>query len=75
MPSGHCVVESVDINNDIILYCSNLVKQYSKLKNMKKVKITYTQIKNVSKTKVVGMVTITNEKYVTIQWFFMIIFF
>jgi predicted ribosome quality control (RQC) complex YloA/Tae2 family protein len=57
---------SGEINKDIIIFAANLVKSYSKLKNMKNVKVTYTHVKNVTKTKIVGMVNITNQKYITI---------
>ena len=65
-PSGHCIINTIEINKDIIIFAANLVKSYSKLKNMKNVKVTYTQVKNVTKTKIVGMVNITNQKYITI---------
>lgn len=55
-PSGHCVIFSDDIDIQMILIASNLVKQYSKLKADKKVKVAYTQIKNVKKTKILGRV-------------------
>jgi predicted ribosome quality control (RQC) complex YloA/Tae2 family protein len=55
-PSGHCVIYCDDIDNQMIAFASNLVKQYSKLKADKKVKVIYTQIKNVKKTKTLGRV-------------------
>jgi len=55
-PSGHCVIYSDDITNQMISIAANLVKQYSKLKTNKKVKVVYTQIKNVKKTKTIGQV-------------------
>lgn len=55
-PSGHCVIFSEDITNQMITTAANLVKQFSKLKNQNKVKIVYTQIKNVEKTKTLGQV-------------------
>ncbi len=60
-PSGHCVIESEEVTNEQIAYASSLVKEYSKQKNMKGVKIIYTQIKNVKKTKVLGQVIILGE--------------
>ncbi len=59
--SGHCVVHTETINNSIAQFAGNLVKQYSKLKNEKKVKIIYTQIKNVEKTKTMGQVKIISQ--------------
>ncbi len=58
-PSGHCVIYSSEITNQMVAIAANLVKQYSKLKADKKVKIVYTQIKNVTKTKTLGQVLIT----------------
>ena len=55
-PSGHCIVESIDITNELIIQAGNFVKEHSKLKNNKKVKIIYTQIKNIKKTKNPGQV-------------------
>lgn len=59
--SGHCIIESDIIDNEMIIFASNLVKEYSKLKNNKKVKIIYTQVKNLQKTKIVGQVIV--KKY------------
>lgn len=60
-PSGHCVVSSSIIDTPMIIFASSLVKEYSKLKNTKKVKIIYTQIKNIKKTKTEGEVIILNQ--------------
>lgn len=45
--SGHCIVESEKINNNIMTIAGNYIKKYSKLKNHNKVNICYTQIKNI----------------------------
>ena len=55
-PSGHCVIYNAEITGEMITFAADLVKQYSKLKDTKKVKIVYTQIKNVKKTKTIGQV-------------------
>lgn len=55
-PSGHCIVECIDINKELILAAGQFIKENSKLKNNKKVKIIYTQIKNIKKTKNPGEV-------------------
>lgn len=58
-PSGHCIVESKYITDDMIKFASNLVKDNSKLKDKNnKVKIIYTMIKNIKKTKTIGMVNV-----------------
>jgi len=59
--SGHCIVDSDIIDKEMIIYASNLVKEHSKLKNNKKVKVIYTQVKNLQKTKTIGQVIV--KKY------------
>jgi predicted ribosome quality control (RQC) complex YloA/Tae2 family protein len=60
-PSGHCIIDSDIVDKEMIIFASNLVKEHSKLKNNKKVKIVYTQVKNLQKTKTVGQVIV--KKY------------
>ena len=55
-PSGHCIVCCENLDEEIILFASNLVKSGSKLKKQPKVKIIYTQIKNIKKMKTIGEV-------------------
>jgi predicted ribosome quality control (RQC) complex YloA/Tae2 family protein len=55
-PSGHCIVHSEQMDKTIAIVAGNLVKSYSKLKDVKKVKVIYTQLKNVTKTKTIGEV-------------------
>ncbi len=64
-PSGHCIVHTELINKTIAQFAANLVKQYSKLKDQKKVKIIYTQIKFVKKNKTIGEVRILNKPTIT----------
>ena len=59
-PSGHCIVESKNLNEEMIIFACNLVKNNSKFKD-KKVKIIYTMIKNIKKTKTLGMVNILTK--------------
>jgi predicted ribosome quality control (RQC) complex YloA/Tae2 family protein len=54
--SCHCIVEKIDISKIEILYAATLVKDNSKYINSKKVKICYTQVKNIKKTKNPGEV-------------------
>jgi len=63
-PSGHCVVMTENINNEIINIASNFVKENSKVKNMKNIGVIYTQIKNVQKTEILGMVNIKGKRNV-----------
>ena len=54
--SCHCIVDKIDISDTEILYAAGLVKNNSKYINSKKVKICYTQVKNIKKTKNPGEV-------------------
>ena len=60
-PSGHVVVDSSTINKSQIYYASLLVKENSKLKNNKNVKVCYIQIKNIKKTKNPGQVKLLKK--------------
>lgn len=60
-PSGHCIVHTEQMDKTIAQFAASLVKQYSKLKDQKNVKIIYTQIKWVKKNKTMGEVTILNK--------------
>lgn len=62
-PSGHCVVHTDCMDKQIAQLAGCLVKQYSKLKDYKKVKIIYCQIKNVRKNKTMGEVTLLTKPY------------
>nr|QFG74330.1 MAG: protein of unknown function DUF814 [Megaviridae environmental sample] len=61
-PSGHCIIESNEVDRELILYAATLVAEHSKYRNNKKLKIIYTQIKNIKKTKTCGEVKILSEK-------------
>ena len=60
-PSGHCLVHTDQIDKTIAVFAGSLVKSYSKLKNQKKVKIIYIQVKHIKKSKTIGEV-ILNQK-------------
>jgi predicted ribosome quality control (RQC) complex YloA/Tae2 family protein len=62
--SGHCIVCSENIDKQMILFAGSLVKRYSKLKDDKKVKIIYTQIKNIVKAKTIGQVIVSNNPFI-----------
>lgn len=62
-PSGHCVIFNDVIDKKMISFASNLVKKYSKHKNNTKIKIVFTQIKNIKKTNITGQVIIKNMKF------------
>ena len=65
-PSGHCIVHSELLDKSDYIYAALLIKQYSKLREQKKVKIVCTQIKNIKKTKTLGQVVIINNSPMTI---------
>ena len=60
-PSGHCIVHTELIDKTIAQFAASLVKQYSKLRNHKKVKVIYIQIKAVKKNKTIGEVVVLNK--------------
>ncbi len=60
-PSGHCIVYTKDLDKSIVIFAGTLVKYYSKLKNQNNVKIIYTKIKFIRKSKTIGEV-ILNKK-------------
>jgi hypothetical protein len=62
-PSGHCIIDSNIINNQMKIFAGNLVKENSKLKNNKNVKIVFTQIKNLVKMKEVGSVLLKKQEF------------
>lgn len=72
-PSSHVVI-SQDLNSDpdifypnqIISLAANYCKSNSKQKNTNKVKVIYTQIKNLTKGKEIGTVFTSDEKYVVV---------
>lgn len=65
-PSGHCLVHSKTMTKDMVLLAGNLVKSYSKLKDQKRVKIIYTQVKYIEKTKTMGQVLVNQSNEITL---------
>jgi len=64
LPSCHVIIEvskDFPITKQMIYYCANLVKENTKYKNVPKIKINYTEIKNVSRTNVPGKVIIKGK--------------
>lgn len=60
-PSGHCIIESTKINNQMINTAGRLIKLNSKYDSVKTLTLIYTQVKNVKKTQTLGQVTILNK--------------
>ncbi|AYV82331.1 MAG: protein of unknown function DUF814 [Homavirus sp.] len=64
LPSCHVILECDKKNEatkDMIRYCAQLVKQNTKYKNFSKLKVTYTEIRNVRRTSTVGMVILKGK--------------
>lgn len=55
-----------DISKQTLIHCSSVCKQHSKSKNNNKVKIVFTEIKNVKKADKPGAVYTKKERYITI---------
>uniref|UniRef100_A0A6C0J6J5 NFACT RNA-binding domain-containing protein n=1 Tax=viral metagenome TaxID=1070528 RepID=A0A6C0J6J5_9ZZZZ len=66
LPSGHCIVEKLELNKNIINQAAVLVKENTKYKTLQKVKVTYLQIKHIKKTKNPGEVTLLKKGNVII---------
>jgi len=62
-PSGHVVVDSSILDEKIKVFAGQLVKDNSKMKNNKNIKIVFTQIKNIVKTKIIGTVILKQSDY------------
>ncbi len=65
-PSAHIIVEKTKLLELDILYTCMLLKMNSKYKDYKKIKINYTQLKNVKITDIPGLVEI--KRFKTIQF-------
>jgi hypothetical protein len=61
LTSGHCIVETENINYNIIVIASNFLKKYTKIRNHLKYSICYTQIKNIKLLNKPGMVEIIKD--------------
>jgi len=63
-PSPHVIIKmppKVSLSNSTIKYAASLCKENSKYKNISKVSIIYTEIKNISKGKDVGSVILKKK--------------
>tara|TARA_A100001011_G_scaffold254507_1_gene262801 strand:+ start:51 stop:371 length:321 start_codon:yes stop_codon:yes gene_type:complete len=65
-PSGHVVIESSLLSDDLILKAAQLCKQNTKYRNLKNVKVCYTNIGNLKKGKEVGSVVFKSKRKVNI---------
>ena len=62
--AGYCIVHTKDLDKSEVIFAGSLVKSYSKLKNQKKVKIIYIQIKYINKTKTIDEVLLNQKQNV-----------
>jgi predicted ribosome quality control (RQC) complex YloA/Tae2 family protein len=62
-PSGHVIIDSDIIDTTMKMFAGQLVKDYSKMKNIKNVKIVFTQVKNIVKTKIIGTVILKQSDF------------
>ncbi len=69
LPSCHVVIscnKKNPVSSIMIQYCAKLCKQHTKYKNYYKLKVMYTEIKNVKKTKTHGKVTIKGKSKIVV---------
>ena len=63
-PSCFVIVNTIDINNDIIKYAAELCKQNTKYRNVRNIKVTYTNTSNVKKADTEGSVYFKSNRKV-----------
>lgn len=77
LTSPHVIIQEISLNkpdyvlddkypNSIIQIASQYCKKYSKYKDTQNLKIVYTEISNITKGNVVGLVYVTNGFYINI---------
>ena len=69
LPSCHLIISNskeYPITGDMITFCAKLVKANTKYRNYAKLKVIYTEIKNVKKTDVAGKVIVKKEKNIVV---------
>jgi len=67
-PSGHCIVETEKLTDEIKLIACNYIKRYSKYKKESKLKFCYTQVKNVFLLDKPGLVNIKNNQLILLNY-------
>jgi len=65
-PHGILFVKELVPNSNTIFQCAAYIKEYSKLKNLKNVKIIYTQRKFIKKTKTIGTVIVSKKNIIKV---------
>lgn len=67
-PSGHCIVETDKLTDEIKLIACNYIKRYSKYKKDSKINFCYTQVKNVFLLDKPGLVNIKNSQLILLNY-------
>jgi len=63
-PSGHIIIQSDEINNDILFKAANLCKQNTKYRNVPNLKVCYTKVSNLIKGEKTGSVHYKSNRQV-----------
>lgn len=64
---SHVIVCSSELTDELIVFAATLAAQYSQAKTASNVSVNYTQVRNVKRTKVKGLVNISDINNVTIK--------
>jgi predicted ribosome quality control (RQC) complex YloA/Tae2 family protein len=59
-PSGHCIVDSLALDEHMIKFAAKVVKDHSSQKNKKRCRVVYCRVNNVQRTKIPGKVVLSN---------------
>jgi len=63
-PSGHVVIYNIDPTLEELIYAANLCKSNTKYRNLKNIKVCYTNCGNLKKGTTVGSVTYKSNRKV-----------
>ena len=69
LPSCHVILECAEefpVTKEMITYCANLTKANTKYRYHSKLKVTYTEIKNIKRTETLGKVTIGKSNKIVV---------
>ena len=63
-PSGHIIIQSEEINNNILFNAANLCRQNTKYRNIPHLKVCYTKVSNLRKGEKPGSVHYVSNRQV-----------
>jgi len=63
-PSGHVIIETEDLTKEMIIFAAKLCKENTKYRNLKRLKICYTQCGNLTKGSKPGSVSYNSNRKV-----------